>query len=242
MKNIASKTLIVAVCVLLGIIISIQYKTVNDVVGPDSIPSQKNKELVNELARLEEEKEGLMNELTNLENKIKKYESEASKESDYIKELSEELEKYRMFSGYEEVEGPGVEIVINEPEINDEYAHSSSIVENYDYLLDIISYLNVTGSEAISINDLRYTSYSEMLIAGEHINFNNKPIGAPIKIKAIGPSDDIESALRISGGIINLMESYGFQIEIKKHDKLTIPRYTEIKELKYAKPISDDEE
>lgn len=242
MKNLVSKSLIVTVCVILGIIIAIQYKTVNSLVGPDFVPSQKNKELVNEISKSEEEKEALMNELTNLENKIQKYESEVSEESDYVKELSKELSKYKMFAGYSEVEGQGIEIIINNPDAEDSYGYPISIVEDYEYLLDIISYLNVTGSESIAINDLRYTSFTEMLMAGDHLNINNKPIGVPITIKSIGPADDLETALRMNGGIIDLMESYGYKIEINKKENIKIPRYTEIKEFKYAEPISAEEE
>lgn len=246
MKSFISKALIISVCIILGIIIAIQYKTVNSIVGQGFIPTQKNKELVEELNKLEGEKETLLNELTSLESKIKKYEDEASEESDYVKELSKDLKKYKMYSGYEEVQGEGIEIIINNPEISDEYDMSQGMPTNisydYEYLLDIISYLNVSGAEAIAINDLRYTSYSAMLVTGNHLSFNNKPIGAPIIIKAIGKPKALETALRTTNGIIDLMEIYdGYRIEITKHDNITIPRYTEIKEFKYAKPISNEE-
>ncbi|MGO1369346.1 DUF881 domain-containing protein [Senegalia sp. (in: firmicutes)] len=240
MKNLVSKSLIVTVCVILGIIIAIQYKTVNSLVGPDFVPSQKNKELVNQVSKVEEEKEALMNELTNLENKVQKYESEVSEESDYVKELSKELSKYKMFAGYTEVEGEGVEIIINNPDSDDAYGYPISIVEDYEYLLDTISYLNVTGAEAISINDLRYTSFTEMLMAGDHLNINNKPIGSPIIIKAIGPADDFKAALEMNRGIVDLLQSYGYKVEINKKENVKIPRYTEIKEFKYAEPISEE--
>lgn len=241
MKNLVSKSLIVTVCVILGIIIAIQYKTVSNLVGPDFVPSQKNKELVNELSKVQEEKDALMNELTNLENRVQKYESEVSEENDYVEELSKELSKYKMFAGYTEVEGEGIEIIINNPDTEDAYGYPISIVEDYEYLLDIISYLNVTGSEAIAINDLRYTSFSEMLVAGDHLNINNKPIGVPIVIKSIGPSDDLKTALEMNRGIIDLLESYGYKIEINKKENIKIPRYTEIKEFKYANPITEEE-
>ncbi|MGO1652604.1 DUF881 domain-containing protein [Senegalia sp. (in: firmicutes)] len=240
MKNLVSKSLIVTVCVILGIIIAIQYKTVNSLVGPDFVPSQKNKELVNQVSKVEEEKEALMNELTNLENKVQKYESEVSEESDYVKELSKELSKYKMFAGYTEVEGEGVEIIINDPDSDDAYGYPISIVEDYEHILNIISYLNVTGSEAISINNLRYTSFSEMLMTGNHLTVNNKPIGSPIIIKTIGPADDLVTALTIKGGVIDLLESYGYKIEINKKENVKISRYTEIKEFKYAEPISEE--
>ncbi|MBS4540083.1 DUF881 domain-containing protein [Clostridium sp. D2Q-11] len=241
MKSWISKGLIIAVCILLGVIIAIQYKTVNSIVGQGFIPTQKNRELVEELTKLESEKETLMNELTNLENKVKKYENEASQESDYVKELSESLLKYKMFAGYKKVEGPGIEIKINNPEYNGEQTEYTTIVDYYSYLLDIISYLNVSGAEAISINDLRYTSFSEMTIAGDNINFNNKAIGVPIVIKAIGPVENFESTLGMSSSPIDLMEWYGFKIEMTKKDNITIPRYTEIKEFKYARPVSSEE-
>ncbi|WP_130808195.1 DUF881 domain-containing protein [Senegalia massiliensis] len=238
MKNLFSKSLIITVCVILGIIIAIQYKTVNTLVGPNFIPSQKNKELVNELSNVEKEKESLMNELENLENEIRKYESKIYEESDYVKELSKELDKYKMFTGYKEVEGKGVEIVINNPNSQDSYEYPISIEEDYDLILKIINDLNGTGIEAIAINDLRHTSFSKMIKVGEDLSFNSKPISAPIKIKAIGSLGDIKSVLTLSNGTIDKMESYGFEIEITEYDNIKIPRYFEIREFKYAKPIS----
>lgn len=238
MKNLFSKSLIITVCVILGIIIAIQYKTVNTLVGPNFIPSQKNKELVNELSNLEKEKESLMNELKNLENEIRKHESKISKESDYVKELSKELDKYKMFTGYKEVEGKGVEIVINNPNSQDSYEYPISIEEDYDFILKIINDLNGTGIEAIAINDLRHTLFSKMIKVGEDLSFNSKPISAPIKIKAIGSLGDIQSVLTLSNGTIDKMESYGFEIEITEYDNIKIPRYFEIREFKYSKPVS----
>lgn len=239
--NTKSKIAILIVSMILGIILAIQFNTVKSIVGPGYLPVQRSKELAVELNNLQKEKENLLNELENLEKKVKQYESSASKENVYIEELSKELQKYRMFAGYERVQGEGIVLNIDDPKREIVYGdETSTIVENYDYLLQIISYLNVSGAEAISINGLRYTNYTEFLLAGNHLNINGVPISAPIEIKAIGPPEDMENALRLKGGVLDILK-YGFEMQISLTQKknIIIPRYTKIQEFRYAKPVEN---
>ena len=61
----------------------------------------------------------------------------------------------------------------------------------------MISVLNAADAEAISINDQRYTSHTEIVRAGNHIEINGVSTNSPIIIKAIGNADTLESALAI---------------------------------------------
>lgn len=245
MKNLKSKFAIGIVCIILGIILTIQYKTVNKTVGKGYLPTQKSKELSLELKKLQDKKEKLNNELSNLESRIKKYEDEASEENVYINELKKELEKYKIFAGYLDVKGPGIIITIDEPSVDIAYGDDLSydngyslIVEYYDYILTIISNLNIAEAEAISINDLRYTGFSELLSIGNHLSFNGISIGAPIEIKAIGNPEELESALIYKGGILDIMENeLDFRINIRRQENIKIPGYKGLKELRYIKPV-----
>lgn len=249
MKKFTSKLAIGIVCIILGVILAIQYKTVNNTVGIGYLPTQKSKELSIELKKLQDEKEKIYKVLNGLEGKIKKYENEASKENVYIDELRKELEKYMMFAGFENVKGPGLIITIEEPENEIIYEEDNSFFEEsqialyYDYILTIISNLNIADAEAISINDYRYTGFSELLNINGHLNFNGMAIAAPIEIKAIGNSEELESALIYKGGVIDILRNeLDFKITVTRKDEIDIPKYTGVKELKYAKPKNNKQQ
>ncbi len=203
MKELKSKIAFVLVCVILGIIIAIQFKTVNETVGSGILPTKSAQQLTLELKKLKDEKEKLLEELNSLESKVKQYEKNAAEENVYIKNLMKELQRYRMFGGYEPVKGPGIIVVVNDPPIEVQFGDDTSIiVNNYDFLLEIVSNLNAAGAEAISINEQRYTGFTEIVPAGNHLEINGVSYGPPFIIKAIGEPKILESALRLKGGVI----------------------------------------
>ena len=63
---------------------------------------------------LEERKESLMENLRSLEEVISTYEKAAAEKSYDGEEIQEELTKSRILAGAIDVEGPGVEIVLND--------------------------------------------------------------------------------------------------------------------------------
>ena len=83
-------------------------------------------------------------------------------------------------------------------------------------ILQTISVLNAAEAEAISINDQRYTAFTEIEKAGNHIEINGVSIGAPIIIKAIGDPETLESALAIKRGIVWTLEYYDYNVHLTK--------------------------
>ncbi|RKD34302.1 DUF881 domain-containing protein [Thermohalobacter berrensis] len=241
MAKLRNNLAIIFVCIILGIILAIQFKTVNKTVGSGVIPTQRAQQLVLELKKLTEERDRLIQELDKVESKLKQYEDEAAKESVYVENLTEELEKYRIFAGYEKVHGPGIIITVEDPPLEVQFGDETSvIVNNYQFLLEIISNLNAAGAEAISINGQRYTNYTEIVQVGTHVNINGVSFNPPFIIKAIGKPEILEAALRIKGGIIWYMENmFNLDVQIKAEDNIEIPRYTKIKEFRYAKPVDE---
>ncbi len=108
-----------------------------------------------------------------------------------------------------------------------------------DIILQIVSILNAAEAEAISINDQRYTSYTEIVIAGDHIEINGVSTNSPIVIKAIGDPKTLESALAFKGGIVWQLQNYDYIIHINQEKKIVIPKYRKIKEFIYSKPVED---
>ncbi|QEK11956.1 DUF881 domain-containing protein [Crassaminicella thermophila] len=245
MKNIKAQLAIGLVCVVLGLVLALQFKTVQNNYLGGAAPAQKAQELAAELKKVREEKEALMSEVNALEGKIKEIEEAESKENVLVKNMSAELEKYKIISGLRKVKGPGVVVVVDDPPIDPEYSSDVSIIMyNYDLLLSLINKLNDAGAEAISINEQRYVSRTEISLAGSNVNINSVPTAPPFVIKAIGNPDTLESALNIRFGIVDQMKSerYNLQVSVKKQDEIIIPRYNEIIKFRYAKPVEDMEQ
>lgn len=239
MKKSKGKISIILVSLFLGIILAIQFKTVSKTVGDDVLPTQRSQQLANELKKVQDEKEVLEKELEDIENKIKKYEKGEADKSVYAESLYKDLEKYRMLAGYLDVEGPGIVLEINDPPMDVQFGEEYSIVDHLDLILQIVSILNSSEAEAISINDQRYTAYTEIVRAGDHIEINGVSIGAPIEIKAIGDPDLLESALSFKYGVIWYLESYDYLVQIKKEKNISIPKYRKVQEFIYAQPVPE---
>ncbi len=239
MNDIKSKVAIVLVCTVLGVILAIQFKTVENNVGSGAIPIQRAQQLAIDYKKIQDDRDRLRNELDNLESKLKQYEKGEAEKDVYLENLYKDIEKYRILAGYEDVQGPGITIEINDPPAEVVYGDDSSvIVDNYEFLLQIISVLNAAEAEAISINDQRYTSFTEIALAANHIEINGVSFGPPFIIKAIGKPDDLENALRIKHGLIWRMENLlNLDIHIKQEQNIVIPKYRKIKEFRYAKPV-----
>lgn len=240
MKNIKGKLAILIVCVALGIILSVQFKTTQNVT--DGInPIDKSKALLAELNNLESKKEQYRKELADIESQIKQLEDDEAKKNYYLTTLYDELEKYSMFLGYKDIQGPGIQIEIDEPEVEAIFDDGISIVaENYDYLLQVISFLNAANAEAISVNDIRYTSYSILEEENNSIIFDDHIINTPVIIRAIGDPKELESNVTFKGSILDyLKKEFDLKINVSKKDNIIIPSLNKKIEAKYIRPVDN---
>ncbi|WIV13029.1 DUF881 domain-containing protein [Proteiniborus sp. MB09-C3] len=240
MKNIKGMLSVFLVCVLLGVILSIQFKTTQNVTDGAN-PIAKSKALLAELNNLESQKAQAKKDLAEIEGKIKQLEEEEADKDYHLRTLYNELEKYNMFLGYKEMEGSGVQIEIDEPEAEAIFDDGTSIVAyNYDYLLQIISSLNAANAEAISVNDIRYTSYSTLIAENNTLIFDDHVISTPIIVRAIGDPKELESNMTFRGGILDSMKrQLRLKVNITKKDNIVIPSLNKKTELKYVRPIDN---
>lgn len=236
-----NKIAIATVCIILGILITIQFRTIDET-DTNVISTQRSQQIAIEYKKLKTEKEKIMKEMTKLEKKVSQYEKQEVEKNPLLENLYKDIEKYKMLSGYEDVKGEGVIIEIDNPPADLQLGEEKNIiVEHYTFLLETISLLNAVDAEAISINEQRYTSFTEIVPAGNLLEVNGVSFGTPIVIKAIGNSQDIENALRIKGGIVWFMEeAYDLKIKITQKEDITIPKYDKVKNLRYANPIEKE--
>ncbi|NLY67480.1 MAG: DUF881 domain-containing protein [Tissierellia bacterium] len=240
MKSKKGTIAITIVSILLGIILSLQFKTVSATVGEGILPTQRAQQLAIELKKAQEERDAALKALNEVEDKIAQYEKGEADNNVIIENLYKDLEKYRILSGYVDLEGPGIILEIQDPPVDVQYGIEYSIVDDLDLILQTISVLNAAQAEAISINDQRYTAYTEIVRAGDHIEINGVSINSPIVIKAIGDPETLESALSIKRGIIWTLRYYDYTVNLIKDDNIRIPKYRKLIEFVYSQPVDED--
>ncbi len=239
MKRFKEKFALIIISIFLGITLSIHFKTVNRTIGEGVLPVQRSQQLASELKRVQGDKENLVNRVAELETKIEQYEKSEVDKNVYAENLYNDAMKYRMLAGYVDLEGEGIVLEINDPPVDLQFGFGYTIVDESDLILEIISILNAADAEAISINEQRYTSFTEIVRAGNHIEINGVSNNSPIVIKVIGNPSTLESALSIKGGIIWKIRNLDYIVHIRQDKNITIPRYRKVKDFIYASPIDE---
>lgn len=221
----------------LGFVVITQFKTSSRILESDVVSKEKVESLENEIEKVELDKKALKSKIDALADDVHNYEEILTKNEEVFNELNSQINNLKIASGGYDVKGNGIIIKINDPtEPSEDFYGSYNIVSNYSFVLSIISNLNSAGAEAISVNDQRYTSYTEIVPVGEYLNINGKHIVPPIEIKAIGEQRNLDSAVNMLGGILEQMKFYGFGIEVIESDEIVINGLTKLKEFKYAEP------
>ena len=238
MKKKYINAILFCISLTLGFLVISLYNTSKNILEDDVISEKKIDLLREELDKADAEKRALYDSISGLKEEIRDLEELFEKNENSFEEITKELNNYKILSGGFDVSGPGIIININES-TNTEggYFEGNSIVYNYHNILSVISYLNSAGAEAISINDQRFTSYTEIVPVYDYLNINGKHVTAPIEIKAIGDKRTLDSAVNFPGGIIEQMKFMGLEIEVSESDNIKINGLGSAKEFKYAVPF-----
>ena len=239
MKKFKSQISIGLICILLGFMITYQFKMINKQNSAATVDSDATTpEIIIENEQLKNSKIDMQKKIDELDAKTKEYENAAGGRDAASELLNKELEETRILTGETEVQGPGLIIYI-EPKSDIFGSGTTSNQDIYDSdLVHIVNELNSAGAEAISINDIRYTSRSGIRNAGNAILINDEKISFNdrVVIKAIGESGILYGAIDFPLAIPKelLIEC---NVTFEKSDKITISKYNKTYKFEYAKPI-----
>jgi len=195
---------------------------------------------------LEAKKESLMEDIRYLEEIISKYEKAAAEKSYDGEAIQEELIKSRILAGAIDVEGPGVEIVLNDRKRESILTKDPGLLNYYivhdSDLLNVVNELRAAGAEAIAINGVRILGTSRISCGGPTINVGKEQrFAPPFTIHAIGNPEELAAYFQREDSIYHSLTFWGLEFSIKKKDRIVIPRYIGGDLFKYAKPIKEGE-
>ena len=234
MKNYKYQMALALVCIVLGVMLSIQFKTVNTGIGP--VSENRARELASQLKKVIVERDNLLNIKSDLDNKIREYENQASTGSVSARLLKIELDNARIIAGLEDVEGPGIMITLDDLMFGETVGFP---LISHDKMLLLVNELNAAGAEAISINGQRIISTTEIRQAGTHVNINTVEFAPPFIFKAIGDSKTLEGAIMMRGGIIEEIQGSEIAVTVTQEQDIKILKYNGVIERKFAKVIKE---
>jgi uncharacterized protein YlxW (UPF0749 family) len=128
-------------------------------------------------------------------------------------------------------------MLIDNPQRSLDSVYESNLVYDYELVLAVINELNAAGAEAISINDQRVLSTTEIRAAGSNINVNRIPQSLPLVIRAIGNSVTLDNAISNRMGIVAELRDRKYVVEVKRMEKVTISKYSGVVEFRYAQIV-----
>ena len=133
--------------------------------------------------------------------------------------MNNELKEYEKKVGLTDVSGQGVVITLTD---------TTSQSYSYSNLVDFINELKYAGATAISINDHRIVTTTEIVeISKKYILLNtDQRISSPYVIKAIGNKDKILEVFNLKDeGYIDLYKNSGYDVKIEASDDVTVKKY-----------------
>lgn len=244
-KDLKAQIALGAVLLVMSFVITLQFRSVSQNKETNKLTSMRVDELLSELNTERKKNEELTTKLDSLETDIAKYREAATKTDNYSKVLSEQLSRAELMAGLVDVKGEGITVTLNDMKIRKDVSGivntNATLIHDED-IRKVINELLAAGAEVVAVNDSRIISTSAIRCVGPSVLVNDTKMTPPYVIKAIGKAEELEAALKLNGGVIDNLEVWGFEIEIKKHDEITIPKYSGTVAYDVAVPVINGSE
>lgn len=206
----------------------------------------KIEQYVKEMKTLEKNRDMLLEEIRALETVISEHEEIAAERTYKGEQIREELQGSRLMAGMLDIEGPGVEIILDDRKkdtiLNSDPGMLGYYIVHDSDLLEVVNELRAAGAEAVAINGVRITGSSRISCGGPTINVGKEQrFAPPFVIHGIGDPEALASYFQREDSIYRTLMFWGLKFDIKKKDLIQITRYIGDVDYKYAKPIEEGE-
>lgn len=223
------------VCVVLIAVMFAQFKTIEqtDITGIETAREDELRTLVSTWKTKYEEIE---EKLIDTRTKINEYKQKIETNEESSELLEEELQQTNLLAGKTNVIGDGIVVTLED--------NSERQIEASD-LLELVNELRLAGAEAISINDKRIITTSEIVDVNV-IMVNEERVVSPYVVKAIGDQKYLSSAISLKTiGFIDKYTNSGKTVSLDIQNNIKILAYDENgnkgpMKLKYAQEVVEE--
>lgn len=216
-----------------GILFLLLFKS-NGVLGGSIITSET---ALPNLVQTELENQQLANDNEKLRQELAKYE-----EGQNAAMLADQqLLDAKRNAGLNSMNGPGLQITLDDSNRQAKGVDTQNYVIHEAYIRQLVNILWSGGAEAISVNDQRITSDTEIFCSGPFIQINGTRQMTPYVISAIGDSRNLQSALNfyyLWDQLEDFQKQYGITRQLEVLDNLTVPA-GKLRTYHYAEPVKE---
>jgi len=216
----------------MGVILAMQFRVTKEITK-DTPSQERSKILSQELEEDIKEREKLQLRVYELRDSL-----DEALVGPELTMLKEELDRVRRLAGLTEVSGPGVEVTLKDsPNALQPGQSPNAFILHDEDVLSVLNELKAAGATDISINGQRIIFSTEVRCIGPTILLNkNQRLSPPFVIYALGNPETLEGSLKMKEGVVDSLQPYGIQVNVKQVDELIIPAYSGPQIFKYARP------
>lgn len=222
MKRVARSISLTIVCLILGTMLSWQYKSISSSKASTAIQNERLEDVRSQLIEERKINEGLRNRNEELQAQLSEYKEAVDDIEKLEQTILREKERAELIAGLVDVKGAGVVVSID--------GDISVWARRPGGLIDLINELKAAEAQAISIQDERIVAMTEIKIIDiseiHNVNkwiINGRNFSPPFTIKAIGDPDKLDNSLHMIGGILEVLRRSGYRISVEKKDEIIIP-------------------
>ncbi len=225
-KSVLSKRymMFLTVSIVTGFILGFSYnlakkdRTVDELTNAEyERESSYRQQLIDQQERNKE----LQEELNQLQSEIHENEASTASNSSENNEVLAAINNLRLYTGTVKVTGVGIEVRLEDGQYDANVNNPNDYIIHESHLFKLINELKIAGAEAIAINGQRLYSNSYIVCNGPVITIDGKQYPAPYIVEAIGNQDTLQSAIELSGGIIDQLLNDRISVTIQQKDEIT---------------------
>ena len=221
-----------AMVALLVYIMLMQFKTVEET-DITTLEAMRETELIAEVASWKTKYEETAKKLVEVQGTITEYNEKIVNNQETSELLKKELQEANTKLGKTTVKGSGIVVTLSDNDF--------ACIDDYD-LLKLVNELRLAGAEAISINDIRITSMTDIKnIAMGFIKIDSNSVTSPYVIKAIGDQTYLESGLTLKtyGYMDFVIKGNDKTGKIERKDEIIIMATEREMKLEYAEEVKE---
>ncbi|MGY1605178.1 DUF881 domain-containing protein [Geodermatophilus sp. SYSU D00815] len=218
--------LIGVLTLLLGFAFAVQVRSTD---SDQLLAGAREEDLVRILDDLTAQEDRLRQQIAEQRALLEQLGSSDSRSAAALEEARQRAEAIGILNGTIAAQGPGVRMVIRDPEGEVRVAD----------LLDAIQELRGAGAETMQIDDVRIGVSTAVTGEPGQLRIDGQEITAPYEVLAIGSPPDLETAMNIPGGVVQRIGGRGGTVEITQSPLVVVDALRPLDTPEYASPESD---
>lgn len=192
------------------------------------LEAESEEDLARILASLTDEADALRDEISDLKVQLVNLRNSSRQDGTAERAARKQLDALSVLAGTVRVTGPGLTLVVDDPDG----------AVGYATLIDAVQELRDAGAEAVAINDLRIGVASSLAEREGRILLDGSALSAPYRVTAIGQATTLEGGLKIPGGVLDALDALrGVRAEVQRSAKLDVPALTRAPAFRVARPV-----